>query len=309
MRNPFIQFKVRGCLLGVLCMWSVWVLAQENTFAQNGALGEEWSGKEVVVALRPDKNPDAMLDERTALAEYLQKQLGKPTRVIIPLSAAVIAEGLRNGTIDAAYLSGTEMVTMEKSEAGELLLANAIQGSTGYESYWLVAKEDTARDITDLKGESVAFSSRTSTSGYLMPLRDLHARGLVSNATDVEQFFGEVFFGTGYVSAVERVLAGQARAAAVSDYVFQGEKHLTPEQKAKLRILQAQGPVPTHVVAVASGLKPQNREALRKAFLSLNAPENSSLRDRIFTAEFVEVNPADHLRPVREALHLLEVGS
>ncbi|MGB9277926.1 MAG: PhnD/SsuA/transferrin family substrate-binding protein, partial [Terrimicrobiaceae bacterium] len=64
----------------------------------------------VVVALKPDKDPDAMIAERAQLSQYLSKQLGKPVEVIVPLSSAVILEGLGNGTIDLAYLAATDML-------------------------------------------------------------------------------------------------------------------------------------------------------------------------------------------------------
>lgn len=65
---------------------------------------------DVVVALKPDKNPEKMLAERSALESFLIGKLGGTVSVIVPLSGAVIQEGLANGTIDLAYLSGTEMV-------------------------------------------------------------------------------------------------------------------------------------------------------------------------------------------------------
>ena len=53
----------------------------------------------VVVALKPDKDPDAMIAEREQLSKYLSGELGRSVEVIVPLSATVILEGLSNGTI------------------------------------------------------------------------------------------------------------------------------------------------------------------------------------------------------------------
>ena len=63
--------------------------------------------KKIIVALEPDKDPDAMLADRAALESYLSETTGKPVEAIVPMSSAVIYEGLRNGTIDLAYLSAT----------------------------------------------------------------------------------------------------------------------------------------------------------------------------------------------------------
>lgn len=270
------------------------------------ASASDWSGKNLVVALKPDKDPEAMLAERGALAEFLASELNCKVEVVVPLSAAVISEGLRNGSIDLAYVSATEMAMLEKSGVAELLLANDFGGRTDYDSIWLVKNDAPYSSIEDLEGQPVAFSSRTSTSGFLIPLLDLQKRGKVSGVADLEEFFGRgnAHFGTGYVSAAEMVLSGRAEAAAVSDYVFLGDKHLNGQQKQALRVLQTQGPVPSHILAVSKRISPEDRALLLKALLTLNEPTNTDLRDRLFTASLVEVETDDHLQTIREALRV-----
>ena len=208
-----------------------------------------------MVALKPDKNPEQMLQERKTLSDFLARKLGKPVEVIVPLSSSVIIEGFANGTVDLGYLSATDMVVAQKKNAGQILLAGEIDGHNWYQSYWLALKEKPYSKVEDLKGKPVAFASKTSTSGYLIPIYDLKRKGLLTKP-DPEAFFGagNLFYGTGYVSAVERVLNGQAEAAAVSYYVLDKDKHLTIEQRAKLKKVAEQGPVPTHVIAVRSSI-------------------------------------------------------
>ncbi|CAN5604057.1 phosphate/phosphite/phosphonate ABC transporter substrate-binding protein [soil metagenome] len=266
----------------------------------------EVSLEKVVVALKPDKDPDQMMQERKTLSEFLSKKLGKPVEVIVPLSSSVIIEGFANGTVDLGYLSATDMVAAQKREAGEILLAGRIDGQNSYKSYWLALKDKPYNKVEDLKGKRVAFASKTSTSGYLIPMWDLKQKGLLTEPKP-EAFFGEgnLFYGTGYVSAVERVLNGEAEAAAVSYYVLDKDKHLTVEQRAKLKKVAEQGPVPTHVIAVRSSIPAADRELLRQALESLNEGANTELRDKVFTSELVAVNPAEHLQSIRGALDFL----
>lgn len=272
-------------------------------------LSAQAASDQIVVALKPDKDPEKMLSERKVLADFLSKQLGRPVEVIVPLSSAVIIEGLANGTIDLGYLSATDLLNARKAKAASLLLAGEIDGKTSYTSYWVTLKEKPYKSIEDLKGRPVAFASRTSTSGFLLPMRDLNQRGLLPPDGDPEGFFGKgnVQFGTGYVSAIERVFSGEAEAAAVSYYVLDKDKHLTAEQRDKLRVLQSQGPVPTHVIAVAAALPPDQQVALKKALLALNEPEHTTLRDHLFTSKLVETDEAAHVAPVEEALQVIGV--
>lgn len=264
--------------------------------------------KSLVLALKPNKNPEAMLAEKQALAQTLTPLLKTPVTVLIPSSNAVIIEGFLNGTIDLAFLSAMEALVAKSQNAGDILLAVDLNGRASYESVWLVRNGDPRASIADFKNTPVAFASRTSTSGALIPHADLVRRGLLPKGSPPEAFFGKgnVFYGSGYVSAVERLLDGQADAAAVSDYVFEGAKHLTPEQKARLRVLQRQGPVPSHVIAVRSGLSESHRSALLEALLKLNDSdgETARLRDQVFGGRLARADAASHLAPLSEALDL-----
>jgi len=270
------------------------------------ATAADLSLAKVVIALKPDKNPEQMLEERKTLSEFLSKKLGKPVDVIVPLSSSVITEGFANGTVDLGYLSATDMVVAAKRNAGKILLAGEIDGHNYYQSYWLALKEKPYNKVEDLKGKPVAFASKTSTSGFLIPMWDLKQKGLLKDPKP-EAYFGEgnIFYGTGYVSAVERVLNGQAEAAAVSYYVLDKDKHLTVEQRGKLKRVASQGPVPTHIIAIRSSISESDRKILLNALDSLNAKGNEELRDKLFTSKLVEVDAADHLKSIREALEFL----
>jgi phosphonate transport system substrate-binding protein len=160
-----------------------------------------------------------------------------------------------------------------------------------------------------VKGKSIAFSGKTGTSGYVIPLWDLRQKNLISDSGKAEEFFGEgnVWFGSGYVSAVERVLNGDAEAAPVSSYVLDKDKHLTLEQRQKLRRLAEQGPVPTHVIAIRSQISDADRTVLRDALLAMDK-ENPELRDRVFTSRLVEVDPAGHLGSLKDSVALAKRG-
>ncbi len=291
--HPIVRVFLR-----LLCLVAVLISGAATSFSANALPGT------VVVALKPDKNPDKMLEERGALAESLSKILGRPVRVIVPLSATVIIEGLANGSIDLGWLSATDMVRARKADAAELLLVGEIDGKREYSSLWLCLKDKPYESLEALRGKPVAFASLTSTSGHLIPRLDLKKRGLIEK--DPVEFFGEgnVWFGTGYMSGVERVLSGEAEAAAVSDYVFEKDKHMTPDQKARLRVLSRQGPVPTHVLAVSNRLDPAARETLRDAMLKFTAAD-PELCETVFTSPLVTTDAEAHLQPVVEALAIL----
>lgn len=266
------------------------------------------SAQDLVIALKPDKNPDKMISEKNQLESFLSKELSKKIKVIIPLSGATIQQGLANGTIDLAYLSALDFYQAQKKKTAEILLVGKKNGKTFYESVWLTKKEDPRKSIAEFKNHPIAFASMTSTSGFLVPYAHLIKSELLKKNEDYSDFFGKknVFFGTGYTSAVQRLLDGQAEAAAVSDYVYDENKHLTQEEKSKLRVLQRQGPVPTHILAVRASLDLKSKEKLKTALLKMNTQE-TQLRDQVFTSELTETTSSQHLKQFYEDIELTKL--
>jgi phosphonate transport system substrate-binding protein len=189
------------------------------------------------------------------------------------------------------------MLTAIDQKVANALLGVEFNGRTFYESYWVSLKSKPYKSISDIRGKPIAFASKTSTSGYLIPHAALIKRGLLKELQKPEIFFGEgnVWYGSGYVSGIERVLQGQAEAAAVSDYVINGDKYLTPDQKARLKIIDRQGPIPTHTVAIRSSLSKDQKADLQRAIKKLNESRHVLLRDKLFNSTLSEINEQKHL--------------
>ena len=264
----------------------------------------ELSLKKVIVALKANKQPASMLVEKQELEAYLSDKLSRPVEVIIPTDSSIIVESFRNGTLDLGYLSSTDAARNLGQQTASVLLVHLKNGLPHYQSIWLSKKDRKYQSVADLSGKAVAFASRSSTSGYLIPTWDMMKKGLVGPEKSLTDFFSLTLYGTGYVSAVEKVLSGEVEAAAVSDYVFKGNnKYLDDAQKAKLRIVQEQGPVPAHTLCVRSTISETDRKILQSALLAMNE-ENPELRDRIFNGALVVVDQDEHLKVTREALSL-----
>jgi phosphonate transport system substrate-binding protein len=263
---------------------------------------QELSLKKVVVALKANKNPEKMLTEKASLEAYLSTKLKRPVEVLIPTDSSVVVESFRNGTLDLGYLSSTDAARNLDQETASILLIHLKNGKPSYQSVWLSLRDKKYNSIEELQNQPVAFASRSSTSGYLIPVWDLASRSLVGPQTSLTDFFSLTIYGTGYVSAVEKVLSGEVEAAAVSDYVFKGDnKYLSDAQKSRLRIIQEQGPVPSHTICARASLSKNDRRILREALLEMNV-ENPTLRDQVFNGELREVNQDEHLKVTREAI-------
>lgn len=270
-----------------------------------------FSVKEFRIALKPNKNVQGQREDEVILGKELTERLGIPVTITTPSSKAIIEAGLANKTIDLGYVSSGDAISFADNDVAEVLVAGQHEGTDTegkayqgayYYSVWLSLKEKPYASIADLKGKPVAFASRTSTSGFLVPCWDLIKKKLVAEGGSLEGYFGEgnTFYGTGYVSAVEQVLEGKAEAAAVSYYVYEKDKHLDQEQRDKLKVVQRQGPVASHTFCVRKSLPAADRDALKNALLSM-VEDKPELCQGLFGGTLVGVDPVAHLKPPREA--------
>ena len=260
--------------------------------------------QKLIIALKANKDPEKMLAEKYDLEKFLSEKLERPVEVIIPTDSATVVESFRNGTLDLGYLSSTDAARNLDQNTASILLVHLKNGKPHYQSIWLSLKEKNYNSITDLKNKPVAFAKRSSTSGFLIPTWDMAKKGLVGPDSSLTDYFSKTIYGTGYESAVKKVLSGEVEAAAVSDYVFKGDnKYLSDKEKAQLKIIQEQGPVPAHTLCVRATVSEKDRKFLEKTFLEMNE-ENPELRDRIFNGELVVVDQNEHLRVTREAIEV-----
>lgn len=258
----------------------------------------------LVLAFQPQENPEGLAPDARRLAAYLSETLGTPTEVYLPTTYAAVVEALRAGHAHVAYLSGWPYLTAHREAGAELIVVEERQGETFYFSQWYVRSDSDIDALEDLRGRSVAFTSPTSTSGYLFPLAHVIESGLLRPGEDPKAFFGEIVFSGGYQQALLALFHGSVEAAAASDYAF--GLYLDQTQRARVRVLSRQGPVPTHGVAVRGSLPAAWKERIRNAFLSLNEEPHRDLLRSVYGAErLVARSHEQHVAALEHALALV----
>lgn len=293
-----------------LCLLAGLVLAACGAREEDAAGGDAPAAAgppvPLVFAFQPQENPDALSPDARRLAEHLSQVLGTPTEVFLPTSYATVVEALRAGHAHVAYLSGWPYLTAHREAGAELLVAEERRGAPYYQSQWYVRADGDIASLADLRGRSVAFPSPTSTSGYLFPIASLVEAGLLATGEDPKGFFREVVFAGGYQQALQALANGSVEAAAASDYAF--EMYLDEAQRAQVRVLAQQGPVPTHGIAVRGDLPPEWKERIRDALLGLNDEPNRALLRSVYGAEkLVPRSHEEHVAALERALRLVGV--
>ena len=256
-------------------------------------------------AFQPQENPDGMALDTERFAEFIGEQTGFEVEIFLPTNYSAVVEALRSDNADVAYFSGLPYMMAHTMADAELLVVEERDGNPYYYSQWYTLNDHDIEDLSDLEGRSIAFTSPTSTSGYLFPLAEVIDRGHLEENGDPKDFFGDVVFAGGYQQALLSLINGRVEAAAASDYALL--QYLDEDQRDMIKVITEQGPVPTHGLAVRGGLDADVVDEIREALLMLNQPEYSELLSSVYGAEKLVVQDHDtHVDALQHAYELVD---
>jgi phosphonate transport system substrate-binding protein len=273
-------------------------------FAENQVADEKADPKVLVFSFQKQKNPDEIQKTATEVAEFLTKEIGIKVEVLIPTSYGVTAQGLISNKVHVAYMDSLPYILAAKEAELEISVVEKRNEKTSYDSLIVVSKTSPMKSIHDLRKKSMAFSSQTSTSGYLFPFSRLVSFREVANVDDLQKFFSKIIYAGGYDKALLAVANKQTDAAAISDYAFEGPNadiYASSEVRAKLRVLARTSGVPTHLIAVTKKLSTPLRVKIQKALISLSQ-KNSKLISSVYGATELVIPKGNHVENTEIAL-------
>lgn len=258
--------------------------------------------QKLVIAVQPTGNPESLRADSQEIEKFLESRVNADVEMIFPTLFAGVIESLRFGHADAAFMSAWPAALAQKhagatvalAEIREVVIGQEKQEQPYYYSYWVVRKDSPYTKLQDLRGKKVAFSSQLSTSGYVFPLARLIEKGLVDGSAaqpDARSFFGEVLFAGGYAQAWEALKKGQVDVAIIAGDV---SETLYREVLDGTRVIDQQGPIPSHSVVFSKDLKEPLRSELQAAFLELGKPESRPLMRKFISGIFVRFEPSTH---------------
>ncbi len=266
----------------------------------------------LVLGFLPSARAEEILPDAKRLGDFLSQRMGRPVEVLVPTAYAPLIEGLRFGHIHAAFLdSGAGWIAHRRTGA-EVILAEVKDSATYYYADAFVRDDSPLNSIEESLGKRVAFTSRTGSSGFLMPIGTMIANGLIEPAgnelLDLEAALSRSFASTieagGYQQALQAVIDGRADVAFGAHDA--PERFLTPAQQGRVRMLHRFGKSPSHAVMVAGELAPDVTATLRDAMLALNEPENLPLLRAIYGVDGLAIaGTEDHLGEFGRALSAL----
>jgi phosphonate transport system substrate-binding protein len=171
---------------------------------------------------------DAQVIDRLHAA--LSDGMGRPVELVQRRTYQDITGALLEGSVDAAWVCGFPFLQHERELS--LVGVPVWNGKPMYQSYLIVASDDPAQNLTDLRGAIHAFSDPNSNSGYLVTASDLARMGETP-----DHFFSRTIFTYGHRNVVRAVAAGLVRSGSVDGYVWEVLAQVEPAMTAGTRVI------------------------------------------------------------------------
>lgn len=166
----------------------------------------------------------------SALRAALAEGMGQDIELVQRRTYQEISGALLDRSVDAAWTCGYPYL-QHKAELS-LLGVPVWQGRPLYQSYLIVAVDDPAGSLADLRGGTHAFSDPDSNSGFLVTASDLARSGKTP-----DRFFARTIFTYGHRNVVRAVAGGLTRSGSVDGYVWETMSQTEPGLAAGTRVV------------------------------------------------------------------------
>jgi len=273
----------------------------------------------LVIAIQPTLSSDEMLSKAKPLEKFISAGLGGKTavQIYVPSSYAAVVESLRFGHAHVAFMSAWPAQLAVRLGGADVPLAEVRQVLIGkdkkeapyYFSYWVVMPNSPYQDLQSLKGKTACFPSPISTSGYVAPLGRLAELNLIQTTegkeADPKTFFKDVLFGGGYGQCWQALKQGQVDVTVTAGDI---PEKLYNEVISSTRMVEQQGPIPSHAVVFSKELKDPLRSRTVQTITKLGEPEHRSLMRSFISSIFVGFKPTtadEHLGSLTNYLKLV----
>ncbi|ANW06116.1 phosphate/phosphite/phosphonate ABC transporter substrate-binding protein [Bradyrhizobium icense] len=219
------------------------------------------------IALLPDENASTIIQNAQPLKRYLEEVLKKPVEIIVTTDYSSMIEAMRFGRIEVGYF-GPFSYVLAKSKAPDIepFGVGVEKGKPNYQSILIATADGPVKELADIKGKPFAFGDRASTSSHLAPRALLARQGLIGDADYKVVHLGQ------HDAVARAVAAGQVPAGALSEQIYRVLVETKKIDPTRIRQLALSEPIPNYPLTVQGFLKPELKDAIKRAFLDLKDP-------------------------------------
>ena len=243
------------------------------------------------VSAIPDEAPTELQRKFMPLGDYLEKEIGMKVEFTPVTDYAAVVESLATRKLDLVWLGGFTFVQAKLRTSGTAIPIAQRAEDEKFTSRFIVPADSTNQSQADLKGNTFAFGSPSSTSGHLMPRYFLQQAGI-----NPEKDFKNIAFSGAHDATVAFVAGGKAEAGVLNASVWDKLLETKNPNALKVKVLATTPPYYDYNWTVRGDLDPVLIKKLTAAFLNLDAanPAHKAIMDLQRASKFIATKSSNY---------------
>ncbi len=265
-----------------------------------------WGSKErpIKMAIIPYVETQKLVTAFQPFVDLLEKETGYKIEFSVPSSDAATIEAMGAKKLDVAWFGPLAYVLAHDKYGADVILVSVQKGATSYRGMIIVRADSGFKTVADLKGKRFAFSSPTSTSGYLYP-----AYVFIQQGMNPKTFFQEYTFAGGHDKAAIAVYNKQVEGAAVYEDVRENLLQTFPDAMTVLKPIAYTEWIPNDNVAVGQHVPADVKEKIKAALIKVvNTPEGKKALVEAIGTERLDPIQDSAYNPVRETAKAMGIN-
>ncbi len=258
----------------------------------------EWVDPSTLIfAYTPVEDPEVYRDVWAEFLDHLSEVTGKPVQFFPVQSNAAQHEAMRAGRLHiAGFNTGSNPLAVNCSGFVPFAMMAGEDGSFGYEMEIITQADSDIREIEDLQGRTLAFTSPTSNSGFKAPSALLKGEfGLIA-----DEDFDTTFSGA-HDTSILGVYNGDYEAASIANSVMGRMIERGLVDASQIHTVYKSQTFPTTGYGYVYNLHPDVAEKVREAFFSFDWEGTKLLEEfsKSGEAQFIPITYEEYWAVIR----------
>ncbi|MGJ9382168.1 phosphate/phosphite/phosphonate ABC transporter substrate-binding protein [Salipaludibacillus sp. CF4.18] len=254
---------------------------------------EEQAGETFHVGVIPALSGDEFLEAVEELEGELDEALPQDVEIEVYPNYNGVVEGLNYGHIQMAYLGPRTYVSANDESGAEAIITQLIDGEASYYSY-IITHADNPWDTLDeflenVEERSFAFGSVSSTSGSLVPGKELSDRGVYTNEEEYE--FDVVSFSGSHDITGEQVESNQVDAGAIDSAFYNSLIEQGTLDESETKVIWQSEALFQYPWSVSPDVDDETVELIKDTFLNM---DNEVVLEGFAATGFTEATDEDY---------------
>lgn len=221
----------------------------------------------------PAESKAKTMDQFAKFMDYLGRKTGCKIELYVADNYEGIIDKMKQGDLDIAWFGPfSYIIAADTAGARAFAIDDNIKDGTIYHSAFIVHPASKINSIEEIKGHTLAFVDKASTSGYLIPKVILKRQGI-----DIDRDLATIEFAGSHDAAILAVKKRQVDVATVSDTILISLQAKGVVGEKDFKIIGYSEAIPTSTWAYREGLPADLLAKVRQAFFDVAKEDKEAL--------------------------------